>query len=240
MVAWADPLRAAIVSDNDVADYMDDGSIIWCGVSGGSANVQTLSPALPLVTYRTGQKFMFIAGFTPTASLTINITGLGPKTVKMSNGSTNLSGSEFIAGEVVVLLYDGTNLRLVPPQGATLTSWTPTYSASGSMTYTSVTTQFGKYLKIGKGVYFQLWAAGTTGGTASNALIATLPFTAVGLASSGNGGGCWVYDGGANNVAGLWTMATTGLSISVSKYDGSNFALAANKQFSVNGWYEAA
>ncbi len=54
-------------------------------------------------------------------------------------------------------------------------NYTPTYSASGSMTYTSVTTSYAKFNIIGKSVHVVLLATGTTGGTADIALRATPP-----------------------------------------------------------------
>lgn len=55
-------------------------------------------------------------------------------------------------------------------------TWSPSYSCSGTMTYTSVNTIFARYLKIGKLVHFKIRAIGTTGGVASTTIYATLPY----------------------------------------------------------------
>lgn len=118
---------------------------------------------------------------------------------------------------------------------ATWSSWTPTYSASGSMTFTTVTTQYGRYLQIGKLVFFQLWASGTTGGTANTTISATLPIAAaatvtVPIAAT-------VFD--ATYSLGL-AFATNAGVVDVSKSAGGNWALGASKSIFVGGFYEAA
>jgi hypothetical protein len=115
-------------------------------------------------------------------------------------------------------------------------SWTPSYSASGSMTYTSVTTNRAKYLQLGKLVFFTLSATGTTGGTASNAIIATLPVTAAYSPIIFAGG---YDDGGGTALTGIGQGSGTG-SLAVSKADKSNFGLGAGRSIYVSGVYEAA
>ncbi len=56
-------------------------------------------------------------------------------------------------------------------------NWTPTYSASGSMTYTSVTTDVAKFSITGRTVHIALQAQGTLGGTSSFGIRATAPVT---------------------------------------------------------------
>jgi hypothetical protein len=58
-------------------------------------------------------------------------------------------------------------------------TWNPAYSASGSMTYTSVSTTFARYKVDYRELKFQLIAIGTTGGTASNILRVTVMFNGV-------------------------------------------------------------
>lgn len=89
-------------------------AIIWCGTSGGSANVQTFTPTPPVAALVAGQTFSGIAGFTNTASLTVNISGLGPIVVKRDSpaGPIPLTGGEWVAGNIVSLKFDGTFLQL--------------------------------------------------------------------------------------------------------------------------------
>ena len=57
-------------------------------------------------------------------------------------------------------------------------NYTPTYSASGSMTFTSVTTRKAIFSIVHNQVNVILDFTGTTGGTASTGITATLPVTA--------------------------------------------------------------
>ena len=57
-------------------------------------------------------------------------------------------------------------------------NWTPSFTAGGSMTYTSVVTEVADYCIVGRVCHIILFAYGTTGGTASNQLFATLPIPA--------------------------------------------------------------
>jgi hypothetical protein len=50
--------------------------------SGGAANVQTLTYSVAPASYATGDFYLFKAGFTNTAATTLNINGLGAKTVQ--------------------------------------------------------------------------------------------------------------------------------------------------------------
>ena len=102
------------------------------------------------------------------------------------------------------------------------TSWTPTFSGSGSMTFTSVTSTT-KYWLFDKLFIAYVFMIGTTGGTASNELRMTLPIT---CSNTNFRGGAAVSD--AAFLPGTWyTNSTT--EISFRKFDGSNFALAASK-----------
>lgn len=116
-------------------------------------------------------------------------------------------------------------------------TWTPTFTASGSMTF-AATASVARYTRIGKIVYFQITASGTTGGTASTAVRFTLPVTpALSATANSIGGGCWVTD--TNTASGYWGWNTAGY-IQVFKYDLSNFGLGASRAFSLCGFYEVA
>ena len=115
-------------------------------------------------------------------------------------------------------------------------AWTPTFTASGSMTFTSVSYR-AQYKQIGTTVYFEIYADGTTGGTASDAILFTPPVTPA--ASPGAyGGGCFTYPGsGASGIAGAYQYR--GTQFWVTRYDDVNWPLGAGMQFAVNGVYEA-
>lgn len=113
--------------------------------------------------------------------------------------------------------------------------WQPVYSASGSMTYTSVTTTRAKYKIRYDDVHINLYTSGTTGGTASNAIYATPPFTpalAVNMATK------LYYTGLTNWQTGLASIETTPL-ITVNRGDSTlNFALAGDCRMAVNNLFQ--
>ena len=98
-------------------------------------------------------------------------------------------------------------------------NWAPAYSASGSMTWTSVSTTAARYMFDGDHMMFvQLYASGTTGGTASNVLRATLPFTPV-------NDGMTIGAAFTNGVFGGSYLNVAGKQVYVVKYDLSNMSL---------------
>ena len=101
---------------NDYASLgqVQDNSAVWCGTSSGSANAQTLTPTPAITAYVAGQFFRFIAGFTSTGALTLQVSGIaGPKTCLMKGSSTAFNATNYIvAGSAYEALYDGTNFLI--------------------------------------------------------------------------------------------------------------------------------
>jgi hypothetical protein len=90
----------------------------WMGTTGGSAAAYTLTPTVALAAYTTGQSFRALTSFANTAAApTLNISGLGAKTVVRADGSAVGIG-DIANATVIDLLYDGTSFRLetVPAQ----------------------------------------------------------------------------------------------------------------------------
>jgi hypothetical protein len=102
------------------------------------------------------------------------------------------------------------------------------------MTYTSVVTTRAVYKLIGNEVLYNLYCAGTTGGTASNTISATTPFTTqlYGTQSATK----LYWDGAGNWLIGLFDCG--GGKINVEKSDSSNFALATDVRMAVNNYFE--
>jgi hypothetical protein len=196
----------------------------------------------PRPTYVSGTSLQF-AG--------IDLTGLLYKNVKISWFGNTLGFWQY--GYVLSSSYSGGNTTIttigdtVPnntfggfrfsnastPQGFPLSfTWAPTYSANGSMTFTSVTTDRATFSIIGSKLFFDLNAVGTTGGTASTNIQFSLPCAAVNttiFAFSGltidsalMAGAAWNYD--ASNAA-------------CRKYDASNWGLGTTKRIVVSGSY---
>ncbi len=98
--------------------------------SGGAANVQTLGLTPALTAYVEGQLFVFTAGFTNTAAATMNIDTIAAKNIFMHGVA--LVGYEIIAGEIYVIVYDGTQFNLIVPGG--LVPWAARFAIDGDQT----------------------------------------------------------------------------------------------------------
>lgn len=158
------------------------------------------------------------------------ITGLtrgrvGTTDVDHANGASVQAGPSIAYLEEIQALIEDTEW----------TAWTPTFTASGSMTYTPVTTNKAVYRQVGKLVFFRIDASGTTGGVASNTLFFTLPVTAkdtFGVVGTG-----LVVDVSA---AGAFAYFESTTQAGVQKYNVANFSLAAGIAHRISGVYEAA
>lgn len=118
-------------------------------------------------------------------------------------------------------------------------TWSPSYSASGSMTFTSVTTNYAKYVQIGKVVYFQINASGIRGGSTSNEMYFTLPITAAASTD--------VFAGGVTDTTGAVTVGTacfllSSTTVRVRRYDAANMSVSASivQTISCSGAYEVS
>jgi hypothetical protein len=79
-------------------------------VTGTDTITGTMSPAL--ASYAAGQLFYFIANAANTGAMTINIDGLGAKSITR-DGSTALIAGDVNTGEIVVICYDGTRFQMI-------------------------------------------------------------------------------------------------------------------------------
>ncbi|MES2048842.1 MAG: hypothetical protein V4447_10605 [Pseudomonadota bacterium] len=88
---------------------------VYCGTSTGSANAQVLTPIPPITGYGAGGlSVAFIAGFTNTGAMSINISTKGAVPVYKDSpaGPVPLTGGEVVAGNMISMRYDGTRFQL--------------------------------------------------------------------------------------------------------------------------------
>lgn len=103
--------NATAVTHYAAAGQVQDGSLIYCGTSSGTdAITAATSPAL--TAYAAGNKFWFKAGGTNTGAATLNISSVGAKSIK-KGGSSALVAGDITTGDIVVVVYDGTNMQMV-------------------------------------------------------------------------------------------------------------------------------
>lgn len=92
-------------------DVDGEGALAYAADSGAAdAYVVTLSPALD--EYITGMPITFKAANANTGASTIDVNELGAKTIK-KNGSEDLAVGDILAGQIVTVIYDGTNFQLM-------------------------------------------------------------------------------------------------------------------------------
>lgn len=114
--------------------------------------------------------------------------------------------------------------------------WQPVYSASGSMTFTTVTTTIAKYSVNFDRVTAWARGDGTTGGTANTQLELTLPFESRHIGTGAEPGYGSTTDAAAS-AARVFIIAGTPDEIAVTKSDASNYALAAGRVFNAQITY---
>lgn len=136
------------------------------------------------------------------------------------------------------LIAVGINPRWAKAIGADWQEWTPTWSASGSMTFTSIYLTMARYIQIGKLVVGYLDAFGAIGGTPSHTIEFTIPVTAYdGSGSPPVGGG---YIDAAPNVAAFAFLNGNTTQIGLRRYDGANISAGGARAASCFFCYEAA
>jgi hypothetical protein len=79
-------------------------------VTGTDTLTGTMTPAL--TAYAAGNQFSFVAANTNTGAVTINIDGVGVKSIT-KNGTTALVAGNIVANSVVLIEYDGTRFQLL-------------------------------------------------------------------------------------------------------------------------------
>lgn len=90
---------------------IQDGTGVYVGTVGGTADVITLTPSPAITAYAAGQTFRFIASGANTTNVTVNVSGLGAKAIT-KNGTDALVAGDIPSGSLVEISYDGTRFQL--------------------------------------------------------------------------------------------------------------------------------
>jgi len=91
---------------------------------GGTANAITLTYSQPPAAYVQGEKFAFKATANNTGPTTVQVGTLAAVNVVRTGGSA-LTGNEITSGQVVELVYDGTNFQLITASSMPAGAMTP-------------------------------------------------------------------------------------------------------------------
>lgn len=78
----------------------------------GTASTYVITLSHAPTAYKIGQRYSFKAKTANTGVSTLNINSLGAKTIK-KNVSTDLTSGDIIAGQIVTVVYDGTNFQFI-------------------------------------------------------------------------------------------------------------------------------
>ncbi len=121
-------------------DAVNAGQIVAGVLTGvddtGAADAYVIAPTFGIVAYAAYQTFSFKAAHTNTTTSTLAVSGLAAKTIKHLDGS-DLLAADILAGELVQVMYDGTNFQLLSPTGlrGTANTWraAQTFAATATM-----------------------------------------------------------------------------------------------------------
>lgn len=98
---------------------------------GGTTNALSITPATALAAYASGQTFMVTPAAANTSAATLNVSGLGTKSIKYRG--QDLFASQLSTSLIARLVYDGTNFQLMNPATLEVTA-----KATSNQTVTSV------------------------------------------------------------------------------------------------------
>jgi hypothetical protein len=107
---------AALTDYASAADVIDQHLVYYADT--GSANAYVITPSPAITAYAAGQKFSFKASNGNTAASTLNVNGLGTKSIVLASGVDVASG-DILSGSIYEVVYDGTDMQLVSPSGTT-------------------------------------------------------------------------------------------------------------------------
>jgi hypothetical protein len=136
------PLQAAEINGNLVVH----GSFNFCDAAGSTGDTYVCAlPHNPLA-YHANTRYSFLASATNLGAATLNLNGLGAKTLKRQVGGAlvDLVDGDIRAGEFVEVIYDGTFLVLVPAQGTQTVASGTTALGTGALSSTKCTGDAGE------------------------------------------------------------------------------------------------
>jgi len=152
------------------AGQVQDGTLTYLTSISGTDTITAVAP-ISMTAYAAGQTFRFIAaGANTTTSVTLNINGIGAKSIT-KNGTTALAIGDIPSGAVITVNYDGTQFQVFGIAAASIlgtnNTWTGTNAFNAALSYTSTLTGGTGIIAIGTNQIYKD-ASGNVGfGTAS-------------------------------------------------------------------------
>ncbi len=197
----------------------------------------TLTPAA--LAYVTPMTIIFKANTVNTGACTLNVNGLGAKTIK-KNYNSDLADGDILANQYVEVVYDGTNFQMISPISNTLTftnglTTRDMTAATGSQTIAHGLGKVPKKVRMMGTVWANQGGTGYlgftvqgvyNGTTASLVYLRTIQTGAVGIATTINGEILAFADVGGNQDATV-TVDGTNITLSWTKTGTTNAATMA-------------
>jgi hypothetical protein len=122
------------------------GAILVTATDTGTATGHILTPSTALVSYTPMLCLLYKANITNTGALTVNVSGLGVRSIKTMAGADPTAG-DIVAGYPMLLMYDGTNF--VTLGGSEFLSKTGNQKLTGNFTVDGNETVTGNELVTG-------------------------------------------------------------------------------------------
>lgn len=136
---------------------VQDGTFVWCGTAGGTANALTLTPSPAVPALVTGMRLFFRAGSSAsTGAVTIVVSALAPVDAEIDDAPLS-SSVTLEANKCYIALYDGNAFQL------TRLSAPPEANYVGSIVLGDVNPDPAKYISrngatLNRATYAELWS----------------------------------------------------------------------------------
>lgn len=159
-----------------VGQFQDGAPVYLTGVAGTDTITASLTPAI--TAYAAGQTFRFVSAGANTGAVTLNVNGLGAKSITKT-GAVALVAGDILSGSALSVMYDGTQFQLQTLASVTnatnatylrgparsdvasaatvdLTSTSDDIRLTGTATITAVTVAAGRVVRVTAGGAFTL------------------------------------------------------------------------------------
>lgn len=172
----------------------------------------------------------------------IKCTVTGTSVTSITRGQDGTSDLSHTSGAKIgfafVPSHYANGLGIIAAGDAYVTTWSPSYTPSGSLTYSSVTNSYKHHRQIGRRVEFAIRSAGTLGGSASNTIDLNLPITSAASLDD------WPFEctldisgaSGLEKGIAFWKNTTT---LSIRRAGSANYPTSGSLNIYLNGWYIA-